>query len=67
MDDQCGWLIPAGSEDALVEAMGAALQLSPDELEAKGAGAANASSAFTNVDRNAEALLAAIKAMRPPA
>ena len=37
VDEQCGWLIPAGSETALVEAMTAALHASPEELAAKGA------------------------------
>jgi colanic acid/amylovoran biosynthesis glycosyltransferase len=37
VDRECGWLIPAGSEDALVEAMTAALHASPEELSRKGA------------------------------
>jgi glycosyltransferase involved in cell wall biosynthesis len=37
VDEQCGWLVPAGSEEALVDAMTAALHASPDELSAKGA------------------------------
>jgi len=37
VDREAGWLIPAGSEDALVDAMTAALHASPDELSAKGA------------------------------
>ena len=37
VDEQCGWLIPAGSKTALVEAMTAALHASPEELAAKGA------------------------------
>src|SRR5207248_3956165 len=36
VDNGCGWLIPAGSEDALVEAMAAALHASSVELSAKG-------------------------------
>lgn len=32
----CGWLVPAGSVDALVVAMAAALDASPDELERLG-------------------------------
>jgi glycosyltransferase involved in cell wall biosynthesis len=36
VDRECGWLIPAGSEDALVEAMKAALHASADELGTKG-------------------------------
>ncbi|MBW0008051.1 MAG: glycosyltransferase [Sphingomonas sp.] len=37
VDHENGWLVPAGSEDALVEAMTAALHASADELHAKGA------------------------------
>ena len=37
VDHECGWVIPAGSEDALVDAMTAALHASPEELSAKGA------------------------------
>jgi glycosyltransferase involved in cell wall biosynthesis len=36
VDSECGWIIPAGSEEALVEAMIAALRASPKELAAKG-------------------------------
>jgi glycosyltransferase involved in cell wall biosynthesis len=36
VDSECGWVIPAGSEDALVEALSRALTASPDELAAKG-------------------------------
>jgi glycosyltransferase involved in cell wall biosynthesis len=32
VDDQCGWLIPAGSVDALVEAMKSALHAPAAEL-----------------------------------
>ena len=34
LDEDCGWIIPAGSEEALVEAMRAALTASPAELAA---------------------------------
>src|SRR5213075_3415125 len=37
VDQSCGWLIPAGSEDALVEAMTAALRASASDLQGKGA------------------------------
>ena len=37
VDHDCGWLIPAGSEDALVDAMKSALHAPPEELAAKGA------------------------------
>ncbi|MFL6575541.1 MAG: glycosyltransferase [Povalibacter sp.] len=36
VDSECGWLIPAGSEDALVQAMTEALQSSADDLAKKG-------------------------------
>jgi colanic acid/amylovoran biosynthesis glycosyltransferase len=36
LDSEDGWMIPAGSEDALVEAMTAALHASIQELNAKG-------------------------------
>ncbi len=36
VDQSCGWLIPAGSEDALVDAMGSALAAPTAELFAKG-------------------------------
>jgi glycosyltransferase involved in cell wall biosynthesis len=37
VDEACGWLIPAGSEEVLVDAMSAALRASPEEVSAKGA------------------------------
>jgi glycosyltransferase involved in cell wall biosynthesis len=37
VDDECGWIIPAGSEDALVEAMTNALRASARDLAGKGA------------------------------
>jgi len=37
VDHDCGWLIPAGSEDALVDAMKSALHAPPEELATKGA------------------------------
>ena len=37
VDAECGWLIPPGSENALVDAISAALAASPRELAAKGA------------------------------
>jgi glycosyltransferase involved in cell wall biosynthesis len=36
VDDQCGWLVPAGSVDKLVEALRRALDASVSELEAMG-------------------------------
>jgi glycosyltransferase involved in cell wall biosynthesis len=36
VDTECGWVIPAGSEDALVAAMTQALHAAPEDLAAKG-------------------------------
>jgi glycosyltransferase involved in cell wall biosynthesis len=36
VDDTCGWLIPAGDEAALVDAMTHALHATPSDLAAKG-------------------------------
>lgn len=36
VDDQCGWLIPAGSQEALVGAIEAALAASPADLSQRG-------------------------------
>jgi colanic acid/amylovoran biosynthesis glycosyltransferase len=33
---KCGWLVPAGDVDTLVEAMDAALRATPEELERMG-------------------------------
>ena len=60
VDDSCGWLIPAGSEDALVEAMKAALDASPKLLSSKGAVGRKRVLAMHDADANAELLVAAI-------
>jgi glycosyltransferase involved in cell wall biosynthesis len=36
VDAECGWLVPAGSEEALVDAMAEALGTSEDKLKSKG-------------------------------
>ena len=36
VDASCGWLVPAGSVEALAEAINACLQLAPDRLAAMG-------------------------------
>lgn len=36
VDEQCGWLIPSGSVDALVNALKSAINASPEELSKKG-------------------------------
>ena len=60
VDSECGWLIPAGSEDALIDAMKAALRASPEELSAKGAIGRERVRRFHDADRNAALLLEAV-------
>jgi glycosyltransferase involved in cell wall biosynthesis len=57
VDDGCGWLIPAGSEDALVEAMKQALAASPDQLDRKGEVGREKVHRMHHGQRNAEELL----------
>jgi len=57
VDSDCGWLIPAGSEDALVEAMKQALVASPDQLNRKGAVGRERVHRLHDGRRNAEELL----------
>ena len=57
VDDGCGWLIPAGSEEALADAMRAALHASPEELSAKGAVGRERVQRMHDVDKNAALLL----------
>ena len=57
VDDRCGWLIPAGSEEFLVEAMIAALRAPPDELTAKGAVGRERVLEMHDADRNAAILI----------
>ena len=60
VDGSCGWLIPAGSQDALVEAMRAALHASAQDLSAKGAVGRERVLAMHDVDANAGLLVKAI-------
>jgi glycosyltransferase involved in cell wall biosynthesis len=64
VDDTCGWLIPAGSEDALVEAMEAALRASAEELSAKGKIGRERVLGLHDSVRNAAELLKAIASYR---
>ncbi len=65
VDKDCGWLIPAGSVDAIVEAMRAALHAGPEELAAKGqAGAARVRHRHS-ASRGAELIAQAITANLP--
>jgi glycosyltransferase involved in cell wall biosynthesis len=60
VDDECGWLIPAGSEEALVDAMSAALGALPDELVAKGAVGRSRVGEMHDAARNAALIVEAI-------
>jgi glycosyltransferase involved in cell wall biosynthesis len=60
VNDECGWLIAAGSEDALVEAMKAVLNASADELAAKGSVGRERVRRMHDADRNAELIVQAI-------
>ena len=57
VDGACGWLIPAGSEEALVGAMTAALHTSVEDLSAKGLVGRQRVLDMHDADRNAAALL----------
>ncbi|NUR46397.1 MAG: glycosyltransferase [Sphingomonas sp.] len=60
VDNSCGWLIPAGSEDALVEAMEAALRAPAKELWAKGAVGRERVRKFHDAGENSRLLVEAI-------
>lgn len=60
VDGECGWLIPAGSEEQLADAMTAALRSSPEELAAKGAVGRERVHRMHDADRNAASLIEAI-------
>lgn len=61
VDDECGWLIPAGSETALVEALRKALEATSSELKAKGAVGRQRVLRLHDVDRNSLSLLQGIE------
>jgi glycosyltransferase involved in cell wall biosynthesis len=64
VDTECGWLIPAGSQDALVNAMKRALEASFQELSAKGAVGRERAHGMHNAAENAAALVEAIASRR---
>lgn len=67
VDAECGWLVPAGDVDAIVEAMAAAIELSPDALEAMGRRGREKVLAMHRADSNAARLLTLIEeSMRRP-
>jgi colanic acid/amylovoran biosynthesis glycosyltransferase len=63
VDESCGWLIPAGSEEALAQAMTSALRAAPAELEAKGAVGRERVLAMHDATRNAALLIEAIRGL----
>lgn len=60
VDSTCGWLIPAGSVDALVAAMREALHTPPDELAAKGRAGYQRVRRMHSASRGGELILEAI-------
>lgn len=66
IDEQCGWLIPAGSEVALANAMTAALEASPEELAAKGAVGRKRVHEMHDARRNSADIVEAILTTSPP-
>ena len=60
VDDECGWLIPAGSEEALMKAMAEALHASPEELSTRGAIGRERVHLMHDASRNASLIVDAI-------
>jgi colanic acid/amylovoran biosynthesis glycosyltransferase len=60
VDADCGWLIPAGSQEALAGAMASALHASPLELDAKGAAGRERVRRMHDAQENARLLVEAI-------
>jgi len=65
VDNACGWIIPAGSEDALVQAMSEALEASVKDLSAKGRVGRERVRRLHDARKNAEQIIGAIAAGRP--
>jgi glycosyltransferase involved in cell wall biosynthesis len=51
VDASCGWLVPAGSVEALAEAINTCLQLAPDRLTAMGEAGRQRVAALHMIDR----------------
>jgi glycosyltransferase involved in cell wall biosynthesis len=64
VDQDCGWLIPPGSQEALVKAMTEVLRESPEQLMRKGSVGRERARAMHNADANAAALADRIVANR---
>jgi glycosyltransferase involved in cell wall biosynthesis len=65
VDDQCGWVIPAGSEAALIDAVKAALASSPADLERKGQVGRDRVRQMHDAARNAALVVEAATNSRP--
>lgn len=63
LDQDCGWIIPAGSEDALVDALDAVITASPQGLEKMGREGRRRVEERHDVDREAKTLLSHVKAV----
>ena len=61
VDSECGWVIPAGSEEALAEAMTSALRASSSVLQSKGSVGRERVRRMHNADGNAAQLIAEIR------
>lgn len=67
VDGSCGWLVPAGSEEALADAMGSALRAPAEELTKKGAIGRERVRTLHNADENAARLIDAMRKALPDA
>jgi colanic acid/amylovoran biosynthesis glycosyltransferase len=61
VDEQCGWLIPAGSEEALERALSDVLNAPPEELDRRGEAGRERVRQLHNARRNAVTLVEAIE------
>lgn len=66
VDSECGWLIPAGSEEALVAAMTEALRASGEDLATKGAVGTERVHRLHDAKRNAGLMIEAFMRGREP-
>jgi colanic acid/amylovoran biosynthesis glycosyltransferase len=66
VDASCGWLVPAGSVEALAEAIDACLQLAPDRLAAMGEAGRQRVADLHAIDRAVEPLAGLFARARLP-